>query len=582
MPFSAGVYSLPTPALVPGQTVASTENNTSRNDFATALNLTMLRNGTSTATANLPMGGYKLTGLGVATTSGDALSYGQAATVSTLTATGAVTLSGGTANGVAYLNGSKVLTSGSALTFDGSNLGLGVTPSAWGSGFKSVDVGTVASISSDSSGAFFSKNAYDSTGSGGWTYKTTGAAQLYLQQSTGGHNWYTAPSGTAGNAISFTQAMTLDASGNLSVGTTYVGASGISVASGDNLSFAEGSNSSLTNLFRQANSGASILASGYKYTVTADKFASSYASSWAKSAISVGGGSIRFYADTATTVAVGTDITPTERMRIDSSGNLLQGITTNTIGGITTTSVFTGSMFAYAGSTAGTQTSLYVGNSGNQAGNRGGSIDIVSSGNGLGVSGARSTARITSASEFAGSQGAYLTLSTENTSGAITERIRINSAGYIQLSASSGGIQFNGDTAAANALDDYEEGTFTPVAVGTTTAGTGTYSLQSGRYTKVGNRVIYSLYLAWSAHTGTGNLRIQGLPYTGESSIYNCAAVWAAGLTLTANNVVMAYHEAGSAYVIMQQSPVGGGSAVNVAMDAAVGGLMLSGSYNVP
>jgi len=41
------------------------------------------------------------------------------------TASGTVTLSGGTANGVAYLNGSKVLTSGSALTFDGTNLGVG-------------------------------------------------------------------------------------------------------------------------------------------------------------------------------------------------------------------------------------------------------------------------------------------------------------------------------------------------------------------------------------------------------------------------------------------------------------------------
>jgi len=40
----------------------------------------------------------------------------------TLSASGAVTLSGGTVNGVAYLNGSKVVTSGSALTFDGTNL----------------------------------------------------------------------------------------------------------------------------------------------------------------------------------------------------------------------------------------------------------------------------------------------------------------------------------------------------------------------------------------------------------------------------------------------------------------------------
>jgi len=43
----------------------------------------------------------------------------------TLAASGATTLSGGTVNGVTYLNGSKVLTSGSALTFDGANLGVG-------------------------------------------------------------------------------------------------------------------------------------------------------------------------------------------------------------------------------------------------------------------------------------------------------------------------------------------------------------------------------------------------------------------------------------------------------------------------
>ena len=48
---------------------------------------------------------------------------GAAATLS-----GNLTLSGGTANGVTYLNGSKVLTSGSALVFDGTNLGVGVTP----------------------------------------------------------------------------------------------------------------------------------------------------------------------------------------------------------------------------------------------------------------------------------------------------------------------------------------------------------------------------------------------------------------------------------------------------------------------
>jgi hypothetical protein len=54
------------------------------------------------------------------------------ASVTTLAASGAVTLSGGTANGVTYLNGSKVLTSGSALTFDGSALSVTGTITAAG------------------------------------------------------------------------------------------------------------------------------------------------------------------------------------------------------------------------------------------------------------------------------------------------------------------------------------------------------------------------------------------------------------------------------------------------------------------
>ncbi len=55
-----------------------------------------------------------------------------------------------------------------------------------------------------------------------YIYKNTAAASYYNQNS-GQHQWFTAPSGTAGNAISFTQAMTLDASGNLLVGTTTIG-----------------------------------------------------------------------------------------------------------------------------------------------------------------------------------------------------------------------------------------------------------------------------------------------------------------------------------------------------------------------
>ena len=51
------------------------------------------------------------------------------ASVTTLTTSSTITHNGGTANGVAYLDGSKVLTTGTALVFDGTNLGVGTTPS---------------------------------------------------------------------------------------------------------------------------------------------------------------------------------------------------------------------------------------------------------------------------------------------------------------------------------------------------------------------------------------------------------------------------------------------------------------------
>jgi hypothetical protein len=99
------------------------------------------------------------------------------------------------------------------------NLGLGVTPSAWGSGIKSLDVNG-SSFASSTGTLDVTQNAYYNGSS--WIYKNTATAAKYTQ-SGGIHYWFNAPSGTAGNAITFTQAMTLDASGNLLVGTTTSG-----------------------------------------------------------------------------------------------------------------------------------------------------------------------------------------------------------------------------------------------------------------------------------------------------------------------------------------------------------------------
>jgi hypothetical protein len=101
---------------------------------------------------------------------------------------------------------------------DGSgNLGLGVTPSAWG-GYTGLQVkATVVGGIGTSDNALFGSNVfYDGSN---FKYINTTTATLYRQLAAS-HAWYTAPSGTAGNAITFTQAMTLDASGRLGVGTT--------------------------------------------------------------------------------------------------------------------------------------------------------------------------------------------------------------------------------------------------------------------------------------------------------------------------------------------------------------------------
>jgi hypothetical protein len=106
------------------------------------------------------------------------------------------------------------------------NLGLGVTPSAWQSGFKAIQLSGLASWNVDGSTAgsatYFGNNVYRDSVDSRWEYIASGDNATQYLQASGQHIWRTAASGTAGNAISFTQAMTLDASGNLGIGATSI------------------------------------------------------------------------------------------------------------------------------------------------------------------------------------------------------------------------------------------------------------------------------------------------------------------------------------------------------------------------
>jgi hypothetical protein len=118
------------------------------------------------------------------------------------------------------------------------NLGLGVTPSAWGSNFRAIEGTSSAGFSLASAnvnGVNILSNAYQTNA--GPIYTTTGAASYYaVGGGTNQHRWFVAPSGTAGSAISFTQAMTLDANGRLGIATaapaTALGVAGSAVFSG--------------------------------------------------------------------------------------------------------------------------------------------------------------------------------------------------------------------------------------------------------------------------------------------------------------------------------------------------------------
>lgn len=103
---------------------------------------------------------------------------------------------------------------------DNNNVGIGVTPSAWRTEAKAVQLGVSGSIESlTNNGSYVSLNANNYNNGSNDVYINTAAGTKY-QQLLGTHSWHTAPAGIAGNPITWTNAMTLNATGNLLVGTT--------------------------------------------------------------------------------------------------------------------------------------------------------------------------------------------------------------------------------------------------------------------------------------------------------------------------------------------------------------------------
>ena len=134
------------------------------------------------------------------------------------------------------------------------------------------------------------------------------------------------------------------------------------------------------------------------------------------------------------------------------------------------------------------------------------SLDAITAGGRITGATNRGTVSQIELSQTASSaDGGYIRfLTCDSGSTSPTERMRL---------LSGGGLTFNGDTAAANALDDYEEGSWNPQV-----GGSATYLSQKGIYTKIGNIVTVHFDIEINA-IGTGsNTRITNFPFTANSS----------------------------------------------------------------
>ena len=92
------------------------------------------------------------------------------------------------------------------------------------------------------------------------------------------------------------------------------------------------------------------------------------------------------------------------------------------------------------------------------------------------------------------------------------DRMRLGAGSSDRVRISTDGLLFGTDTAAANALDDYEAGTWSPTAAGVATAAS-----YGARYTKIGQLVMAECYILIATQNNTDQFRIGGLPYTSHN-----------------------------------------------------------------
>jgi hypothetical protein len=130
------------------------------------------------------------------------------------------------------------------------------------------------------------------------------------------------------------------------------------------------------------------------------------------------------------------------------------------------------------------------------------------------------------------------------------EKLDVNGAGRF-----STGVTFGTDTAAANKLDDYEEGSWIPtISFGGASVGV-EYDLQVGRYTKIGDLVTASCYMDLAdSGTSTGNAVVDGLPFASNALTGGSTPATLRLQNISFADIPMGYNGSSTTTIIFQES----------------------------
>jgi hypothetical protein len=143
----------------------------------------------------------------------------------------------------------------------------------------------------------------------------------------------------------------------------------------------------------------------------------------------------------------------------------------------------------------------------------------------------------------------------------------------------SGGVYLGG-TGAANLLDDYEEGTWTPVLGGSVDVSGQSYTVQEGTYTKVGRQVTATFYIILPTKgTITGNLIISGLPVASLAGSRSAISTsYVNNITLTSPQSLVGTVDPSSSYIDFWTAAYNGATSVRLTTTAVADGFVIVGS----